>query len=248
MSAAPQRPSDPPHIGTAFKPAKTSPASSDAFRGVDAFVDAVWRKAAMAADGAGGPLRAQAAVDRSGAAQRRSWRFWCVAFCGMQMTRHRAVLRHSVRHALHPIARSDPARSVGAACSTGLIQFGGGLMRYFRAQVLSSSTAAPVIQRRLASGDGSMSRQENQGHQDPSRGRQVRLPAGDEMSRRPTPSMTARASSPCCISLPAAASRGPPWAISAIGPAAVQGWRNARHHHPTQRRWSQRYLHSGGIR
>ena len=29
--------------------------------------------------------------------------------------------------------------------------------------------------------------------------------------------MTARASSRCCISLPAAASRGPPWAISATG-------------------------------
>jgi hypothetical protein len=36
-----QQPPDPHHMGTAFRPAKTSPASWDAFRDVDAFVDAV---------------------------------------------------------------------------------------------------------------------------------------------------------------------------------------------------------------
>src|SRR5690348_10560207 len=36
-----QQPSDQPHMGTAFTPAKTSPASWDAFSDVDAFVDAV---------------------------------------------------------------------------------------------------------------------------------------------------------------------------------------------------------------
>jgi len=41
-----------PHMGTAFTPAKTSPASWDAFRDVEAFVDAVLAElAAMAADG-----------------------------------------------------------------------------------------------------------------------------------------------------------------------------------------------------
>src|SRR3954468_19514190 len=42
-----QQPSDQQHMGTAFRPAKTSPASWDAFSDVDAFVDAVlagpWR-------------------------------------------------------------------------------------------------------------------------------------------------------------------------------------------------------------
>jgi hypothetical protein len=45
-----QQPSDQPHMGTAFNPAKTSPASWDAFSDVDAFVDAVlagpWRQMA----------------------------------------------------------------------------------------------------------------------------------------------------------------------------------------------------------
>ena len=59
------------HMGTAFNPAKTSPASWDAFSDVDAFVDAVLAElAAMAADGTRPTrLRAEAAVDRSGAAQ-----------------------------------------------------------------------------------------------------------------------------------------------------------------------------------
>ena len=65
------------------------------------------------------------------------------------------------------------------------------------------------------------------------------------MSRRPT-GMTARASSRCCISLPAAASRGQPWAISATGASGCPSRRGARHHHPTQRRRSRRNLHSGG--
>jgi hypothetical protein len=60
-------------------------------------------------------------------------------------------------------------------------------------------------------------------------------------SRRPT-GMTARASSRCCISLPA--SRGPPWAISAIGVSGCP--RGAWHHHPTQYWRSWRNLHSGG--
>ena len=41
-------------MGTAFNPAKTSPASWDAFSDVDAFVDAVLTElAAMVADGTG---------------------------------------------------------------------------------------------------------------------------------------------------------------------------------------------------
>src|SRR3954452_15291005 len=47
-----QQPSDQPHMGTASTPAKTAPASWDAFNDVEAFVDAVLAElAAMAADG-----------------------------------------------------------------------------------------------------------------------------------------------------------------------------------------------------
>src|SRR4051812_2941870 len=47
-----QQPSDPQHMGTAVRTAKTSPASWDAFSDIEAFVDAVLAElAAMAADG-----------------------------------------------------------------------------------------------------------------------------------------------------------------------------------------------------
>jgi hypothetical protein len=66
-----------PHMGTAFTPAKTSPASWDAFS--DAFVDAVlaepWRQTANTA---------RAAADRSGAVQ------------GDPGDLVRSVLRHAV--------------------------------------------------------------------------------------------------------------------------------------------------------
>src|SRR6476620_8572843 len=80
-----QHPSDQPPMGTAFTPAKTSPASWDAFSDVDAFVDAVLAElAAMAADG----IRSTRSGPKSpltGAALRKAMMaIWCVAFCGMQ--------------------------------------------------------------------------------------------------------------------------------------------------------------------
>ena len=85
MSGYRQQPSDRQHMGTAFNPAKTSPASWDAFSDVDAFVDAVLAElAAMAADGTrrtrSGPKR-----PLTGAALRKAiMAIWCVTFCGMQ--------------------------------------------------------------------------------------------------------------------------------------------------------------------
>jgi hypothetical protein len=80
-----QQPSDRPHMGTAFNPAKTSPASWDAFNDVDAFVDAVLAElAAMAADGTR-RLRSGPKPPLTGAALRKAiMAIWCVAFCGMQ--------------------------------------------------------------------------------------------------------------------------------------------------------------------
>src|SRR4051795_7916874 len=78
-----QQPSDPQHMGTAFNPAKASPASWDAFRDVEAFVDAVLAElAAMAADGTR-PTRSGPKPSLTGAAL-RNMAIWCVAFCGMQ--------------------------------------------------------------------------------------------------------------------------------------------------------------------
>ena len=73
------------HMGTAFKPAKTSPASWDAFSDVDAFVDAVLAElAAMAADGTR-PTRSGPKPPLTGAALRKAiMAIWCVCFCGMQ--------------------------------------------------------------------------------------------------------------------------------------------------------------------
>ena len=66
-------------MGTAFTPAKTSPASWDAFRDVDAFVDAVLAElAAMAADGTR-PTRSGPKAPLTGAALRKAiMAIWCV--------------------------------------------------------------------------------------------------------------------------------------------------------------------------
>jgi transposase len=70
-------------MGTAVRTAKTSPASWDAFRDIEAFVDEVLAElAAMAADGTR-PTRTKPPL--AGAALRKAtMAIWCVAFCGMQ--------------------------------------------------------------------------------------------------------------------------------------------------------------------
>src|SRR4051812_43266449 len=78
-----QQPSDPQYMGTAFRPAKTSPASWDAFSDVDAFVDAVL--AELAAVAGTRRLRSGPKAPLTGAALRKAiMAIWCVAFCGMQ--------------------------------------------------------------------------------------------------------------------------------------------------------------------
>src|SRR6187399_2044498 len=72
------------HMGTAFTPAKTSPASWDAFSDVDAFVDAVLAElAAMAVDGTRS-TRSGPKSPLTGAALRKAiMAIWCVCFCGL---------------------------------------------------------------------------------------------------------------------------------------------------------------------
>jgi hypothetical protein len=70
-------------MGTAFKPAKTSPASWDAFSNVDAFVDAVLAELAAMA-GTRSP-RSGPKPPLTGAALRKAiMAIWCVCFCGLQ--------------------------------------------------------------------------------------------------------------------------------------------------------------------
>ena len=70
-------------MGTAFKPATTSPASWDAFTDVNAFVDAVLVELASMAGTK--PTRRGPKPPLAGAALRKAiMAIWCVCFCGMQ--------------------------------------------------------------------------------------------------------------------------------------------------------------------
>src|SRR4051812_14535265 len=78
-----QQPSDQPHMGTAVRTAKTSPASWDAFSDIEAFVDAVL--AELAAMAATRPTRSGPKSALTGAALHKAiMAIWCVGFCGVQ--------------------------------------------------------------------------------------------------------------------------------------------------------------------
>ena len=72
-------------MGTAVRPAKTSPGPWDAFADVDAFVDEVLIELeAMAKDGSR-PIQSGPKPPLAGAALRKAvMAIWCVGFCGMQ--------------------------------------------------------------------------------------------------------------------------------------------------------------------
>ena len=72
-------------MGTAVRPASTTPASWDAFSDVDAFVDEVLAElATMAAEGTR-TMRSTSKPALTGAALRKAiMAVWCVCFCGMQ--------------------------------------------------------------------------------------------------------------------------------------------------------------------
>src|SRR3954466_12041749 len=109
-----QQPLDQQHMGTAFKPAKTSPASWDAFNDVDAFVDAVLAElAAMVADGTRS-TRSGPKSPLTGAAL-RNMAIWCVCFCGMQWRAIGQLFRSARCTHCSP---AGPGLVCGAACST----------------------------------------------------------------------------------------------------------------------------------
>src|SRR6202161_3837553 len=72
-------------MGTAVRPAETSPGPWDAFADVDVFVDEVLAELeAMAKDGVR-PMRSGPKPPLAGAALRKAvMAIWCVCFCGMQ--------------------------------------------------------------------------------------------------------------------------------------------------------------------
>jgi hypothetical protein len=71
-------------MGTAVRPAETSPGLWDAFADVDVFVDEVLALAAMAKAGVR-PMRSGPKPPLAGAALRKAvMAIWCVCFCGMQ--------------------------------------------------------------------------------------------------------------------------------------------------------------------
>ena len=123
----------PQHMGTAFKPAKTSPASWDAFSDVDAFVDAVLAElAAMAADGTRSTRRGPKPPLTGAALRKAIMAIWCVCFLRHAVAGDWPALRHSIRHALHPVRPLDPAVATPAQpLDPGLAA---GLRRYCRSQ------------------------------------------------------------------------------------------------------------------
>src|SRR3954464_3485773 len=72
-------------MGTAVRPAKTSPGSWDAFADVDAFVDEVLAELEAMAKAGSRPMRSGPKPPLAGAALRKAvMAIWCVGFCGMQ--------------------------------------------------------------------------------------------------------------------------------------------------------------------
>jgi hypothetical protein len=128
-----------------------------------------WRRMAP-----GEPAPGQAAVDRSGAAQGDHGDLVRLLL-RHAMARHWPAVRHSVRHALHPVRPLDEARLVAPAAQPLDPGLAAGLRRHPRSQRRHRrqpllSVGAELLRPRLRW------RQEDQGHQDPPRRGQVRIP------------------------------------------------------------------------
>ena len=216
-----QQPSDQPHMGTAFNTRQDFSGLVGCFQSdVDAFVDAVLAElAAMAADGTR-PTRSGPKPPLTGAALRKAiMAIWCVCVLRHAVARDWPALRHSVRHAVHAVRPLDPAvappaQPLDPGLAAGLRRYCRPQRRHHRQPLLS--VGADLL-RRAASTAARRSRASK------SISRSINTASRWRSPSRRRISMTARASSRCCINLPA--SRGPPWAISAI---AASGCKPAR--------------------
>ena len=102
-------------MGTAVRPAKTSPGPWDAFADVDVFVDEVLAELeAMAKDGAR-PMRSGPKPPLAGAAlaQGRHGDLVCL-FLWHAVAGDRSAVRHPLRHALWTVCSLDPARPLAS--------------------------------------------------------------------------------------------------------------------------------------
>src|SRR6202161_1690234 len=100
-------------MGTAVRPAETSPGPWDAFADVDVFVDEVLAELeAMAKDGKR-PMRSGPKPPLAGAALRKAvMAIWCVCFCGMQWRAIGLLCEIPFRHTIRTVRSLDPARLV----------------------------------------------------------------------------------------------------------------------------------------
>ena len=159
-----QQPSDPQYMGTAFNPARTSPASWDAFSDVDAFVDAVL--AELTAMAATKPTRRGPKPPLAGAALRKAiMAIWCVCFCGLQWRAIGQLCDIPFGTLYTLFARwtrvAPPAQPLDPGLAAGLRRYCRPQRRHHRQPILSVGT--DLFRARLRW------RQEDQGHQDPSR-------------------------------------------------------------------------------
>jgi hypothetical protein len=97
-------------MGTAVRPAKTSPGPWDAFADVDAFVDEVLAELKAMAKGRqpADALGTKAAADRSSAAQGGEGDLVRLLLWHA-VAGHRIVVRHPLQHALWTVCSLDPA-------------------------------------------------------------------------------------------------------------------------------------------
>ena len=98
-----------------------------------------------------GPVRSRPWLERRCA--RRSWPL-VRGILRHAMAGDRPAVRYPVRHAVHAVRPLDPAWSAAPPAQPLDPVLAAGLRRYCRSPLPSSSTAAPVIQRRLASARG----------------------------------------------------------------------------------------------
>src|SRR3954469_13225265 len=123
-------------MGTAVRPAKTSPAPWDAFADVEAFVDAVLAELkAMAEDGSR-PMRSGPNPPLIGATLRKAvMAIWCVCFCGMQWWAI-GLLSSIPFGTLFGLLHAGPGSASGGGCSTCRAS------RRVRTRLWSGSTSA----------------------------------------------------------------------------------------------------------
>ena len=165
-----------------------------------------WRNSRPWADGTSRHDPGRSRPDRSGTAQGDHGDLVSVLL-RHAVARHRSAVRHPVRHAVHPVRPLDPAWPVTPAARPPDPTWRQA-SAILPTPAPSSSTAAHVVQRRLASRAASMAAGRSRASRSISRS--INMASRWRSTSRRRMSMTAGESSRHCISLPAVASKGQP--------------------------------------